>query len=201
MPVLRNLATAKVSTFVVSDNCIVRDFSCLGSCIGPQLADHNLQAADRPLWTRPRAHLKRIGVADSPHCDCNTAEQTVHHVLQDCLLWKVQRRSTDVAAGDVHYLQAVEKRRRIVSATAQFLTALGLTIRPNRTQKKKKIIRAVSFVCSNTSTALTQHLLCRLQKMAAIRGESGFTHRKWAIARLLGTVSPIKTSKRLPVDV
>ena len=32
----RNLATAKVSTFVVSDFCIVRDFSCLGSCIGPQ---------------------------------------------------------------------------------------------------------------------------------------------------------------------
>ena len=31
-----------------------------------------------------RAHLKRIGVADSPRCDCRTAEQTVHHVLQNC---------------------------------------------------------------------------------------------------------------------
>ena len=31
-----------------------------------------------------RAHLKLIGVADSPHCDCKTAEHTVQHMLQDC---------------------------------------------------------------------------------------------------------------------
>ena len=31
-----------------------------------------------------RAHLKRAGIIDSALCDCKGAEQTVHHILQDC---------------------------------------------------------------------------------------------------------------------
>ena len=39
----------------------------------------------------PRAHLKRIGIMDSALCDCKEAEQTVHHILQDCPIWRKQR--------------------------------------------------------------------------------------------------------------
>ena len=38
-----------------------------------------------------RAHLKRIGIMDSALCDCKEAEQTVHHILQDCPIWRKQR--------------------------------------------------------------------------------------------------------------
>ena len=38
-----------------------------------------------------RTHLKRIGIMDSALCDCKEAEQTVHHILQDCPVWRKQR--------------------------------------------------------------------------------------------------------------
>ena len=38
-----------------------------------------------------RAHLKRIGIMDSALCNCKEAEQTVHHILQDCPVWRKQR--------------------------------------------------------------------------------------------------------------
>ena len=38
-----------------------------------------------------RAHLKRIGIMDSALCDCKEAEQTVHHILQDCPVWRKLR--------------------------------------------------------------------------------------------------------------
>ena len=38
-----------------------------------------------------RAHLKRTGIMDSALCDCKEAEQTVHHILQDCPIWRKQR--------------------------------------------------------------------------------------------------------------
>ena len=38
-----------------------------------------------------RSHLKRIGVSPSALCDCG-AEQTVHHILQDCPKLEAQRR-------------------------------------------------------------------------------------------------------------
>ena len=38
-----------------------------------------------------RAHLKRIGVMNSALCDCKEAEQTVHHIVQDCPIWRKQR--------------------------------------------------------------------------------------------------------------
>ena len=31
-----------------------------------------------------RAQLKRFGIMDSALCDCKEAEQTVHHIFQDC---------------------------------------------------------------------------------------------------------------------
>ena len=38
-----------------------------------------------------RAHLKRFGIMDSPLCDCKEAEQAIHHILQDCSIWRKQR--------------------------------------------------------------------------------------------------------------
>ena len=38
-----------------------------------------------------RVDLKRTGIMDSALCDCKEAEQTVHHILQDCPIWRKQR--------------------------------------------------------------------------------------------------------------
>ena len=58
---------------------------------------NNLQRSDQTTIFRLRtghcglkSHLKRIGVANSAQCDCRAAEQTVHHVLQDCPLLDAQ---------------------------------------------------------------------------------------------------------------
>ena len=40
-----------------------------------------------------RAHLKRFGIMDSALCDCKEAKHTVHHILQDCPIWRKQRLS------------------------------------------------------------------------------------------------------------
>ena len=38
-----------------------------------------------------RARQKRTGIMDSALCDCKEEEQTVHHILQDCPIWRRQR--------------------------------------------------------------------------------------------------------------
>ena len=38
-----------------------------------------------------RAYLKRTGIMDSALCFCKEAEQTAHHILQDCSIWRQQR--------------------------------------------------------------------------------------------------------------
>ena len=38
-----------------------------------------------------RAHLRRIGIMDSALRDCKEVEQTIHHILQDCTIWRKQR--------------------------------------------------------------------------------------------------------------
>ena len=38
-----------------------------------------------------RVHLKPIVIMDSALRDCKEAEQTVHHILQDCSIWRQQR--------------------------------------------------------------------------------------------------------------
>ena len=87
-----------------------------------------------------RAQVKRIGVAESALCNCKTAEQTVHHVLQDCPLLDTEK--TNVATGGTnHHHQVVGSAGRPAQQfTIQFLTALGLRFqaRFDRTQKKKK---------------------------------------------------------------
>ena len=39
------------------------------------------------LW----AHLKQTGIMNSALCNCKEAEQTVHHILRDCSIWRRQR--------------------------------------------------------------------------------------------------------------
>ena len=73
-----------------------------------------------------RAHLKRIGIMDSALCDCKEAEQTVHHILQNCPIWRKQRHqlwpqgepTTNKLWG------TAEDLRR----TTQFLTTCGLRV-------------------------------------------------------------------------
>ena len=73
-----------------------------------------------------RAHLKRIGIMDSALCDCKEAEQTVHHILQDCPIWRKQRHqlwpqgepTTNKLWG------TAEDLRR----TTQFMTTCGLRV-------------------------------------------------------------------------
>ena len=73
-----------------------------------------------------RAHLRRIDIMDSALCDCKEAEQTVHHILQDCPIWRKQKHqlwpqdesTTNKLCG------TVEDLRR----TTQFLATCGLRL-------------------------------------------------------------------------
>ena len=72
-----------------------------------------------------RAHLRRIGVAASSSCDCG-AEQTVHHVLQDCpllVVWREQIWPQEVPTTTKLWGTAEDLRR-----TIQFTTSCGLRI-------------------------------------------------------------------------
>ena len=73
-----------------------------------------------------RAHLKRIGIMDSALCDCKEAEQTVHHILQDCPIWRKQRHQLwpqDESTTNKLWGTAEDLRR-----TTQFLTTCGLRV-------------------------------------------------------------------------
>ena len=76
-----------------------------------------------------RAHLKWIGIMVSALCDCKEAEQTVHHILQDCPIWRKQ--TPVMAVGWVNHQQAVGNGRR-----PALHHPISMADRP---QKKKKI--------------------------------------------------------------
>ena len=72
-----------------------------------------------------RSHLKRIGVSPSALCDCG-AEQTVHHLLQDCPNLEAQRRRSwaqEVPTSTKLYGTANDLR-----CTVQFLAACGVRV-------------------------------------------------------------------------
>ena len=73
-----------------------------------------------------RAHLRRIDIMDSALCECKEAEQTVHHIHQDCLIWRKQRHQLwpqDESATNKLWGTAEDLRR-----TTQFLATCGLRV-------------------------------------------------------------------------
>ena len=87
-----------------------------------------------------RAHLRRTGIMDSALCDYKEAEQTVHHIFQDCPIWRKQRHQLwpqDESTTNKLW-GTVEDLRR----TTQFLTSIKMLTEdlstPDRPHKKKK---------------------------------------------------------------
>ena len=73
-----------------------------------------------------RKHLKRLGLADSAHCECGSEEQTPEHILQTCPHLETVRQQfwpEDTEVGTKLWGQAAELQR-----TADFLAATGLRI-------------------------------------------------------------------------
>ena len=73
-----------------------------------------------------RKHLKRLGLADSAHCECGSEEQTPEHILQTCPHLETVRQQfwpEDTEVGTKLWGQAAEPQR-----TADFLAATGLRI-------------------------------------------------------------------------
>ena len=73
-----------------------------------------------------RKHLKRLGLADSAHCECGSEEQTPEHILQTCPHLETVRQQfwpEDTEVGTKLWEQAAELQR-----TADFLAATGLRI-------------------------------------------------------------------------
>ena len=71
-----------------------------------------------------RKHLKRLGLADSAHCECGSEEQTPEHILQTCPHLETVRQQfwpEDTEVGTKLWGQAAELQR-----TADFLAATGL---------------------------------------------------------------------------
>ena len=63
---------------------------------------------------------------DSALCDCKEAEQTVHHILQDCPIWRKQRHQSwpqDESTTNKLWGMAEDLRR-----TTQFLATCGLSV-------------------------------------------------------------------------
>ena len=72
-----------------------------------------------------RSHLKQIGIMDSALCDCKEAEQSVHHILQDCPIWRKQRHQLWLQDESANKLWGtVEDLRR----TTKFLATCGLRV-------------------------------------------------------------------------
>ena len=73
-----------------------------------------------------RKHLKRLGLADSAHCECDSEEQTPEHILQTCPHLETVRQQfwpEDTEVGTKLWGQAAKLRR-----TADFQAATGLRI-------------------------------------------------------------------------
>ena len=73
-----------------------------------------------------RAHLKRIGIMDSALCDCKEAEQTVHHILQDCTVWRKQR--NQLWPQDESTTNKLWRTAKDLCHTTQFLATCGLRV-------------------------------------------------------------------------
>ena len=73
-----------------------------------------------------RKHLKRLGLADSAHCECGSEEQTPEHILQTCPHLETVRQQfwpEDTEVGTKLWGQAAK-----LQWTADFLAATGLRI-------------------------------------------------------------------------
>ena len=73
-----------------------------------------------------RKHLKRLGLADSAHCECGSEKQTPEHILQPCPHLESVRQQfwpENTEVGTKLWGQAAELQR-----TADFLVATGLRI-------------------------------------------------------------------------
>ena len=73
-----------------------------------------------------RKHLKRLGLADSAHCECGSDEQTPEHIFQTCPHLETVHQQfwpEDIEVGTKLWGQAAELQR-----TADFLAATGLRI-------------------------------------------------------------------------
>ena len=73
-----------------------------------------------------RKHLKRLGLADSAHCECGSEEQTPEHILQTCPHLETVRQqfwSEDTEVGTKLWGQAAKLQQ-----TEDFLAATGLRI-------------------------------------------------------------------------
>ena len=84
-----------------------------------------------------RKRLKRLGLADSVHCECGSEEQTPEHILQTCPHLETVRQQfwpEDTEVGNKLWGQAAELQRM-----ADFLAAICLRIwhRHHIIQKKK----------------------------------------------------------------
>nr|KAG5705581.1 hypothetical protein BaRGS_034779 [Batillaria attramentaria] len=73
-----------------------------------------------------RAHLKRIGVADTALCQCGLADQTPSHVLQDCPLHEEMRQHFWPEGGNLNtklWGNAADLHR-----TSKFVASLGMRL-------------------------------------------------------------------------
>ena len=89
-----------------------------------------------------RAHLRRTGIMDSALCDCKEAEQTIHHILQDCPIWWKQRRQLwpqDESTTNKLWGTAEDLRR-----TTQFLATCGLRVKARLINRRRRRRRSLS---------------------------------------------------------
>ena len=73
-----------------------------------------------------RAHLKRMAMIDSALCDCKDAEQTVHHILQDCSIWRKQIHQ--LWSQDESITNKLWGTTEDLCCTTQFLATCGLMV-------------------------------------------------------------------------
>ena len=87
-----------------------------------------------------RANLKRTGIMNSALCDCEEAEQTVHHILQDCPIWRKQRHQLwpqDESTTNKPWGTAEDLRRTIL-ATCGLRVYARLTDRRRRSRRRRR---------------------------------------------------------------
>ena len=73
-----------------------------------------------------KKHMKRMGLADTAHCECGADEQTPEHILQTCPLYEERRQQTwdEDTPVRTKLWGTVDDLRR----TANFIGRLELTI-------------------------------------------------------------------------
>ena len=83
-----------------------------------------------------QSHLKRNGIMDSALCDCKEAEETVHHILQDCpIRWKQRQQlwPQDESTTNKLWRTAEDLRR-----TTQFLATCGLRVKARLIDRRRR---------------------------------------------------------------